>query len=61
LVDAGPWRYILVVGVLYFGGLMTAYLIITGSPIDTAASLGVVGGFVFGSVTWLVLKIAKSQ
>ena len=63
LVDEikSPWRFILVVGVLHFGGLTAAYLIVTGSPIDTAASLGVVDGLVFGSGMWLVLKIAKPQ
>ena len=63
LVDAikSPWRFTLIVGALSFGGLTTAYLIATGSSIDTAAPLGIVAGLVGGSVVWLALKIANPK
>jgi len=56
-----PWRFILIVGALAFGGLTTAYLIATGSSTDTAAPIGIVTGLVGGLVVWFAFKVANQK
>ena len=65
-----PLKYILIAGVLWFGGSLTAFMIISDllltSDVRTTATqlprtviLGTVGGLVFGSITWLFLRVTQ--
>jgi hypothetical protein len=71
-MTSSPWRFILIKGVLQFGGLTAATLIIfnfwhrgdlhiTVGQIFRHIVLGAVGGFLWASVLWLSLQIAERR
>ena len=67
-VASSPWRYIIVIGICWMGGALSAYLIaldfircgyVTIDRLALHIAVGTVGGLMWGMVTWPILKIDR--